>query len=74
MKYKEKIRILKRIFIAECFGAIAFVGIWFIFLVTPDYWYKFSSDQYLMLFGYAGGMASLGARDIIVKFITRRIK
>ena len=67
MSYKQKLYRLAHIVLAQVLGLISFFSVWFLFCATPDYWYEFNNDQYLMLWGYAGGVASLAARNIVIK-------
>ena len=67
MTYEEKLYRLLHIVFAEFLGMLGFFFIWFLFCAIPDYWYEFSSDQYLMLWGYAGGVLSLLTRRYIIK-------
>ncbi|MCK4705579.1 MAG: hypothetical protein KAT90_08875 [Gammaproteobacteria bacterium] len=67
MSYKQKLHRLMHMILAQMLGLMAFFTVWFLFCATPDYWYEFSTDQYLMLWGYAGGAFSLAARNMAIK-------
>ena len=69
MSYKQKLYRLAHMVLAQMVGLIAFFTVWFLFCATPDYWYEFSNDQYLMLWGYAGGALSLVARDKAINLV-----